>query len=638
VSGKMSVLNLFNNIKIIRYASQLSMVAMRVFIFFYRKVFICSVHHFFILLICANLCYYGYSQPEIRNTITDTSTRSFGITDGMHGLFRASIGYGKGFTSDALLRLDYHKKRISLTGSYSFLRTNQYRQFTYFNSATLGNNIRSGALINDAFPVQRNHNVDLSISYHVNNKTTLNSIISVYDNRHSINSVNDYKITSSALKDTLIKINDIEVSTWQHIMTNLDVQHMISSNQRLSLDADFLYYFNSNPVQLNSEYFDEKNDHLFASQFRSSKRMPVKFWVLSGNYAAELNRKISIAFGAKATLSKFQNNLTAENFNYLKWQKDIASSSVQSVDENIGAVYSSIDYRPDTSVIISSSMRYEYTQTNMSYSKDITSTNLKYGKVFHSLSVTRTISKGQTIFLSYNSGITRPKFNDLACAIVYFGPTEMLSGNPALQPAFFYNIKAGYATRNYTLSLFYDRENGAIAWFKNLRETHSTGVNVSIPLRINSWWTTQHTVVAVAQVISGICDNILFEAKNFNIKINAMQRFTLPHNWNVELSGYYQSATFSGLYKQHALGSFNAAVKKKFATGTLMFSANDIFTTDKLKLDAFHPVLNQADNYCFQLTPATFRVSYAIDFGKSGIQKMHKHGTGSEEEQARIKL
>jgi hypothetical protein len=188
------------------------------------------------------------------------------------------------------------------------------------------------------------------------------------------------------------------------------------------------------------------------------------------------------------------------------------------------------------------------------------------------------------------------------------------------------------------LSLFYDRENGAIAWFKNLREAHSTGVNVSVPLKINSWWTIQHTVIAAAQVVSGMCDNTSFEAENFNIKITAMQRFTLPHNWNVELSGLYQSAAFSGLYSQHALGSFNALVKKKFATGTLIFSANDIFTTNKLELDAFHPVLNLVDNYCFQLTPATFQVSYAIDFGKRGIQKISKRNTGSEEEQARIKL
>src|SRR6516164_8025948 len=96
------------------------------------NLFICSIRWFFILFTCANLCYYGYSQTGIRNTITDTSVRSSVMTDGMQGLFRTSIGYGKGFTPDALLRLDYHKKRISLTGSYSFLRTNQYRQFTYF--------------------------------------------------------------------------------------------------------------------------------------------------------------------------------------------------------------------------------------------------------------------------------------------------------------------------------------------------------------------------------------------------------------------------------------------------------------------------------------------------------------------------
>ena len=59
---------------------------------------------------------------------------------------------------------------------------------------------------------------------------------------------------------------------------------MISANQRLSLNADFLYYFNSNPVQLNSEYFDKKNEYVFSSQFRSNKRTPVRFWILSGNY------------------------------------------------------------------------------------------------------------------------------------------------------------------------------------------------------------------------------------------------------------------------------------------------------------------------------------------------------------------
>ena len=568
---------------------------------------------------------------------TDTLPGALVITDGMQGLITASTGYGRGLVSDGSIRLDYHKKKISFSGTYSFLRTHQYRRVTYFKSIINEDDIFKSNLINEGFPVQRNYYAGLSINYQANNKTSFSGTVNAYDKKGSINTTNNFKITGPKSKDTAIKIEDIEVNDWTHFMTNLGMLHSISNKQNLLLNAGFLYYFNSNPVNLNSDYFNEKNELIYSLKFKSRKQTPIRFWIISGNYSAEVNRKISIELGIRSTISKFRNNLTAENRGNGNWQKDMGLSSFHNRTETIHAVNALFVYRPDTSIAINASLRYEHTMTNMSENKSKVLVDYNYGKLFPSLSFRRAVGKDKRIFLSYSSGITRPKFNDISRSIVFFAPKSILSGNPNLEPAFYHYMKAGYETKKYTLSLSYDHESHSIAWFKNLKQFRSAGLSLNIPAKINSWWTTQHSVTARSREVIGICDDILFKARKINIEINAVHRFSFSHNWNVELSGFYQSATLSGLYKLHSLGSLNVDIRKKLGRGSLAFSANDIFTTNKLRLSAFHPVIDEVQNYCFQLTPGTFRVSYAISFGNNKLQRINDSKTGLEEELARIK-
>lgn len=385
-----------------------------------------SIKKCIILFLCLTSCSYGYSA----GSVTDSTEKPFTTANRVNCLFATSVGYGKGETSDASLQVNYDKKKFSFWGNYSFLRTNQRRVLTYSRSVIQENDSQENALYSEGFPVDRNHDLHLGVGYRLNHKTTINSLVSGYDNRRSMNTMNDFRIINSAAQDTLIRIKDNEVNHWKHFMTNVNVQHSISSKQRLSLDANFLYYWNNSPVQLNSEYFNEENTPLLSSQLRSVKRTPIHFWILSGNYSAELNRKLSMELGIKATTLKFQNDLAVEKLDNGNWVKDYTFSPTHFLFEKIEAAYSSIDYRPDSTTMIKGGLRFEYTQSNLMDDENKTTRSHQYGRLFPELSFIRTMDKEKSIFLSYNSKITRPTFNDIASHVFFLEPDKLFSGNP----------------------------------------------------------------------------------------------------------------------------------------------------------------------------------------------------------------
>src|SRR6185295_19369509 len=94
--------------------------------------------------------------------------------------------------------------------------------------------------------------------------------------------------------------------------------------------------------------------------------------------------------------------------------------------EKIGVAYSSIDYHQDSTITIKGGLQFEYTQTNLRNNENRVLINRKYGRLFPSLMITRTLNKGQSIFVSYNSRTIRPAFNDITHYIFFLEPGGLI--------------------------------------------------------------------------------------------------------------------------------------------------------------------------------------------------------------------
>jgi hypothetical protein len=95
----------------------------------------------------------------------------------------------------------------------------------------------------------------------------------------------------------------------------------------------------------------------------------------------------------------------------------------------------------------------------------------------------------------------------------------------------------------------------------------------------------QNNFIGTSQELNAIYlgSPLLIKQKNFNV--NTTQSFTLPKNFSLEFSAYYQSAGLFSIYKLNAFGSLDAGIQKKLADnkGTFRFNVSDVFWCTKVQ-------------------------------------------------------
>jgi hypothetical protein len=572
---------------------------------------------------------------------------------GLNGGYTFSGGIGRGSTASAGINFNYRKNQLNLYGDYSFGRQAQEQIFLFDGQVLLNGNTLQTDTRSDRDPVQRNHNARLGLDLTLSKKTVLGLLVSSYDNRWSMDAVNNTTISINGTPDTLLRIVNDEINHWRHLGGNLNLQHTIRPDELLTLDLDLLAYDNENPTNYLTSFNKADGSFLFDERTFSGKVTPINVGVGKLDYSKRFSDKIKMEVGLKATSSRFDNDVTVFRIENGVPVNDPTLTAEYRLEESIGAAYTAFDFKLDAKSDAKLGLRYEYTNSNLGTAEQANIVDRQYGNFFPSAFLSRTFNDKHSANLSYSRRISRPTFNDMAPFIIFMDPYTFFSGNAALQPSISNNVKLDYRFGSTLFSVQYTVEDSAIAQFQsrviegtnqrlisaeNLKNRKTLAFTLALPIQIGEWWRMQNNLIGTWQGVNVYFDGALVNIQNKNLQMVWINSFTLPKDFSAELMGFYQTKALFGAGIFLPLYGINVGIQKKLGAngGTLRFGVDDVLNSFMWRIQNNLPEHNLVSNIEADFSQRTFKLSYSRNFGNNALKGARQRATGSEEERRRV--
>ncbi|HEV8084228.1 MAG TPA: outer membrane beta-barrel protein [Chitinophagaceae bacterium] len=572
---------------------------------------------------------------------------------GTNGSYSASLGYGKGWVEQASININHRKGKINLYGDVSYSRIKKPFPIKSYSRVSYLGNITETQFTGHRNDTTIGFSARLGVDYQFNSRTIIGVLLSNNDRKYTQSESNESLIIINNNPDTIIKLNNNELNHWQNYSANLNLQHNFKEDEKLSLNLDYIYYSNYQPVNYATSYYNNSGNFFYERLTRSGKSTPINFLVAAIDYSKKLSNKMSMETGIKTTFSAFNNDISFDRYQQQFWVKDKLLSAKYKLNEDYEAAYTSLNITINKNTAAKVGLRYEYTNSNLGTETIKNIVDRHYGKLFPTLFISHTINENNAISFSYSLRITRPTFTDLAPFTYYTDPNTLLTGNASLQPALSTTFKADYTYRKYLLSVSYSKTNNAITGFQpnvdsatnkrtlspaNLKNQKIASAIISIPITIGDWWTMQYNFTGFWQQINTFYKENPIRLSHLYYTINASQSFKLPKNFSTELSGFFFSPQLYGIVLRRAFGKLDLGIKKKLADkkSTLSFNVSDIFETMLFGGSTNLPEQNLVSNRLIRFSQRTYKLNFTHNFGNDKLKSKRDRGTGAEEEKGRV--
>ncbi|HYO21131.1 MAG TPA: outer membrane beta-barrel protein, partial [Flavisolibacter sp.] len=363
---------------------------------------------------------------------------------GTNGSYSVTAGFGKRPAVAASVNFNHRSGPWNVFGDYSFDRTGLQTNFSFYRKVAQGTRLLETEADTERDAVRRNHNGRLGIDFDVNSKTTIGALFSTFSNLYKMESVNTSNISVNSQLDTTIIIDNDERHPITNYSGNINLTHLYAPGERLSLNADYVYFNDANDVNYTNNYYGRGGGFLFSDLTRSGKETPIRFWVGSADYTKKFSEKVEMESGVKATVSRFTNDVQVERQKQRDWLVDRELTAIHFLKESIYAAYTSFSAKLSGKTSMKAGLRYEYTNSNLESETVKNIVDRHYGNLFPSVFLAHTINEARSVNFAYSRRITRPTFNDMAPFVYFVDPNTLFSGNPALQPSIANSFKSDY--------------------------------------------------------------------------------------------------------------------------------------------------------------------------------------------------
>lgn len=513
---------------------------------------------------------------------------------GTKGSLSLTGGYGWGEKATASLNLAHNTGKLDLHGSYSYVHDRSYQ--SVLGQGSEFTPVLGGAtdfyFLGVTKPLENSHNASLGVELKTNPKRRIGGSINYNDSRNFENHFNqtDYTVLPDSLLRYKGTINGR--NRWRNIISSLYTEKEIRSGEKINTGLDYLYYNNNSPTDVQSSFPDTL---LAPARQKGFANTSIQVGVAKIDYTKQLNQRLSLETGAKATYTESSGRSGIESLVNGEWVARMETSNYIKMKESIGALYASVNGKLNPSTILVIGARYEYSQTRISNGNTGQKTiDRNLGKLFPDLSLSGKFNEKADWQLSYTERISRPSYNDLASYVAYNDAISVFTGNPLLKPTITRNVKVGANYHGYSFSVLASRDEDPIAGWQitaspsgdlvyitpqNITWQNNLTFQANAPWKVNNWWNMSYSFVGGWRQFRIDYTPQPVEKTYFGYSLNFTQSFRLPKQYSAELSGWYNSLSYYGSARVEGYGTLSAGIKKELNNekGTFQLSAGDLF-------------------------------------------------------------
>jgi hypothetical protein len=137
--------------------------------------------------------------------------------------------------------------------------------------------------------------------------------------------------------------------------------------------------------------------------------------------------------------------------------------------------------------------------------------------------------------------------------------------------------------------------------------------------------------------------NTDFKKTFFLYNLYSSQNFELPKSIFLEISGYYYSSDWAGMYKVKGFGTLNFGVKKELKNnGAIQLSVSDLLSSTHYRLDIDEPKTAYSITSKIDVMPESrkapiIKFTYSKSFGNNKVKGQRQWSIGSKDERDRIR-
>ncbi|MCB0522924.1 MAG: outer membrane beta-barrel protein [Lewinellaceae bacterium] len=576
--------------------------------------------------------------------------------EGLNGGYSLKVGQGNGPKYGGGLHFNYRKKWFNLFGNYDHNYNLNPQLFTNYRGVKQGNNFLETETFSD-----RDHtptttqSARLGADFQLSPKTTIGVLGVFFDRNWYMKALNRVTYSRNGMLEEQANIPNTETNHSQSFTGNINLVQTFGKNQTLNFDADIIKYTYLNPSFYNIQNLNADGTMVSSEEeLRIDKNTPIQVIVSKADYSLPIGKNTKVEAGGKFTSMRFDNDVRVDRREPGQdWQVIPEYSSLFHLNEDIAGVYGSVSGKVDEKTEFKAGLRFEYTDTNLSSEEQPDVVDRQYSSWFPSVFISRKLTEVQSLNMSYSRRISRPSLRRLAPYLIFSDPTTTDGGNPALQASFTDATRLDYSYKTWRFGLSYSIEHGVIRWvpvvdavnntqvgtYNNLENEKVASASISFPWKLLSWWESQNNFYVNNRQLNFIIEGHKFRNENVIWGFNLTQTIRMPNQFNLEISGNYESPGYWGISYWNAVGSLNIGLEKDFGNrwGKLRFSATDLFSSNENWVgETREPEIDLLVKSSYIMSERVFMLSWNNTFGNRKLKSARQRQTGSSDEMRRM--